>query len=813
MGEHKHRTTRKQKERNNFDRQIAIMDNYDTYYGDYRSTADDEILKINYDLMNGRLDTSMYDVEEYCEIQGEKVTLKSGEIPHNPVTALLTKILRGEFMQRPFELTVEDISTYKNTVGREAYAATLRDAVNAAVVQPLMQRASQEVLVEAGIVDPSQLNEEQAMAVQQAAAQRLDSLLGKGLKGFMEEDFISPMATQGQEILNHLERKLDLREKQIEGFTHSIPSNAAFYYVNIGTNGPEFEMVPKLELTFGGPVGTEWVQEMDWVRRERFETISSITQKYSEYLNPSHWKELERNLEPIPNSHVSAKTIQEGRYMMEIANDGKEIVRRFGSQDGRLKENFINIASAMEYANMKYRGQYSLSELGIRVCHFVWKDKRKLYKVWQQVGDEVKSFYFGENYKPVSSDLKVEEIWVNEVWEGTKIGTENPIYINIKPIDWQWSSLRNPHEVELPYVGKMFDTMRGIVKNVSMIDLAKQYNRDYDTQMALLRRDIRTNTGKVFLMFLDMKPDNITWQSFLDNIRDFNIAILDNKKRGATPYDANAIRSIDMSKISDIQARLMLINDILRKLYNILGFNEFRAAGQASQYANTTNIIAQQQGAYNQTEPFFEANRVVFEKAINKLLNAARYYYKENPEELEFVLTTPSMAELKYGYPFWYSELNVYVENSGKIARQVEFLRQQVHAFIQNSVNPSDVIKMAMADNKSDLIDLMKSIEKRAMEDQAAAAQQAREQFEQELQFQAQQKQQEREFEYKLHQERLASQEAREEVRSEVFRKANDVNNNQQHDLREMKELEMEADYRKFREKMELEWAKLREKR
>ena len=120
-------------------------------------------------------------------------------------------------------------------------------------------------------------------------------------------------------------------------------------------------------------------------------------------------------------------------------------------------------------------------------------------------------------------------------------------------------------------------------------------------------------------------------------------------------------------------------------------------------------------------------HRQIVEQAVNRLFNLARIYYKDNPELLKNILSPTSYMELQYGFPFWYSYFNIKVENSGKVARQAEILRQNIQAFIQNGMEPKDVVQLALAESKNDIIDLVNKIDKRQQEN-AKMAQEAQQQ-------------------------------------------------------------------------------------
>jgi hypothetical protein len=804
----KYRTSKKQKQANNFKRQIDIMDTYDTYYGTYRDHKMLTKYKINYDLMNGRLDTTLYKVEDTFKIDGELVTLDMGEVPHNPIISQVCKTLDGENRMYPFKLSVKEVSEYSESLAEEEYRKMLKDSFDKRFIQPIKQAYIQNFMQQNQISNIAQLQPEIINQIEQEANNNAKVMTPKDITEYMQNDYLSPIAKQAQELINWFELHFDLKRQYDKSFVHMLATGVSCFYINIGTHGPEFEYIIPDEITYGGSRNKEWIQDMDWVRRETWMTIQEVTQKYGEYLRESHWKELERMLEPVFGTAkypLTDDSPSQRKYQYEISVKGEELNKKFGSQDDRKKENFPNIAAAKAYIEEQWGSDVSLYDFGIRVCHFVWKDKRKMYKVFrinEEGGIDIQ--YRTEDYvENIEKDILIKEIWVDVVWEGTKLGTNDPIYLNIRELPYQWKNIDSPYDVELPYVGKAFNTYNNRSLNVSIVDLGKQFQRDVDMELAQLKKDLRTNTGQVFVFLKSMKPDNMTWSDFLNVAKDHNLLLIETQKRGFGNVDPQLIKSVNMSKMSDIVGRIQMINDMIERLYKAMGFNSVRI-GQVGQYAGQSNISSQQQSSYNQTEPMFDSHREVFEKSVNRLINISRPYFKENMEKLKNVLSATSYEELRVGYPFWYSEFNVKIENSGKMARQIEFLRNQLQAFIQNGMSPGDIVDLSLAETRTDLINIMKRVDKKQQMQLQQSQQIAQQQFEQQQQLEAQKHQQDLDIRYKMHLDVLNSQQEREIIRAQTIANANDINKDGIHDLKESKELQLKFEREKLAEEVKL---------
>ncbi len=802
--------SRYEKQKNNFARQIAIADYYDQFYGGYRDGKRLRKFSINYDLANGRIDTSLYDVEDdFCMIDGERVTISKGEIPHIPMTSLVVKSLQGEQLQRPWKISVDDESPLKDSIQTEEWKKQLKGYIQTNVIGPYEEQAMQRVMAEIGQLDQSLLSPEELQQLQQQIQQEVNADVTfqtpEELLEYMSNDFQNPIAKQAQELMNHLDKKFNIKALEVEGFSHMLPTAEEYYYVNMTDHGLEFDMVPPDSVEYGGPAEEVWVQKMDWCKIEKWTTVRDIRSRYAEVLKPSHIEELDKLYEPrFGSSHYNNDNNPNFKeYMHEFSSNPDKMQEEYGNQDWKLKENFGNIANAFFNIRRKWGEEANLSEFAIREAKIFWKEDRVMYRVYKLEDGKVVRHYYDEHYIPSVEDLEVKKIIAPEVWECTKIGTEDPIYLNIRPLKGQYKSNENPYEVELPVVGKAYNTSRGRTKNISIIDLMKQFQRDYDTEMAALRRDLASNIGKVFVMLINAKPKNMSWSDMLSIAKEHNLMLIDPVQRGAGGIDPQFLKEVNMSKMSEIAERVNLLNNILGNLFRVAGFNEARV-GQGGQYASSVNLQINQQAAFNQTEPMFEAHREIVEKALTRLMNIARVYYKEHPEELKNILSPSSYIELQYGYPFWYSYFNIRLENSGKVARQVQELKQYTQAFIQNGMDPKDVLHLAMAESKNDIMDLLGKIEKKQGEAQKQALQMQQEQMMTSVQIEQQKRDEERQFLMAMEKMKLEASDIRSQRDSEKFRVAADVDADGKADLLESKILEIDQRAKEHEDKMAL---------
>src|SRR5690606_32107919 len=127
----KRRVSYSKKAANDFKRQKTIIDAYDSFYGHIRDTDKVEKARINYDLLNGRLDVGMYDDTTDATILGEKVKLANYEITHYPLIAQFANAAHGEYINRPFNASILDNSPSAKSMYSKRRDQVMSDWLNA----------------------------------------------------------------------------------------------------------------------------------------------------------------------------------------------------------------------------------------------------------------------------------------------------------------------------------------------------------------------------------------------------------------------------------------------------------------------------------------------------------------------------------------------------------------------------------------------------------------------------------------------------------------------------------------------------------
>lgn len=792
---------------NDFQRQKDIMDIYDLWYGDYRNYEQLDKYDVNYDLFNGRLDTSFYDEPVCLNIEGEEVKFDFKSVTHYPLISQVANAMHGEMISRPFKPIAKDLGSHSHTLRNKKWNELLRELIDFEILQPIKEQLTSDYLKQNGIQDIFKLTPEEMQQMEADIQNRLVAKTPEDILDFMQNDFETPTQRQAQQLLDYFVAHQDIKYKQQEGFKHAIITGTEIYYVGDRNGEPVFEMINPKYFTWAGSQNTEWFQDGTWAKYEQWLTIEEGTQRYAEYLTRSKYNDLEGLAEPLGGlRHIGDpnKDFVQNRVMYEISMEGSPLSKKYDHVNYKTRQGQDDIKRLYADIIKKYGANYgyAFSNYGIREAHFTWRDKRKLHKVTRIVQGKEKHFWQDEHYEEKPGDIEIMEVWVDEIWEGTKLGSNGSedLYLNIRPIPGQYKSIFNPYGTKLPYVGKDYNRHMGNARNVSIIDLGKPWQKEFDVTMAQVKHNMATDLGNVFLMSLGWKPESWKWSDWFDVLRNGKLLVAQLQKHGFGNIDPNLLRSINLSKASDIAHSIQLLDYFRGNLIRSMNFNDTRI-GAIGEYSTNENIQQAQVASYNQTEGYFETHRKIVEKALNIFMNRARVVYKHK-EKTKFILDDVARIELEVSPDFWYEEWAVEFSTSSEDIRRVEELRQQMLAFVQNGMSFDGVLALTLADTPSDIVNVMKKENKKMEEQRQEQLRIQQEQFQAQIEADKQDKEAERQLKVALETAKLQSQERRTAIDVDKFRLQNDVDRNNMADTLQKSIFEQEI-------KIKLEEAKL----
>ena len=761
-GDIKRRAGYKSRNSSSKKRAKEILDYLDNYWGrDYGGERHD-YHSINWDLFNGRLDIDLYDDPISVRIGTEDVLINKETIVHYGFISQIARAMHGEQIVRPFNPVAKSVGPRAKTMRKAKTNELISQWLTASVVAPLKQRVFEQYAQQNGVQDVRQLTPEQQQQLQADVERRAQALTPPDIVDFMENSFTVPSQRAAQEMVNWIVQNTDCKHTFDDGFKAAIAVGEEYFYVGQRNQDVAIEWVNPRNFTCAGGSETVDVHRMDWGRWEQWDTVQGVLRRYAMEFRDADVRKIERMIEPlggfragltpgregVASNRLQAATIIDhsdpnNPYRAELDKGGFNVNTREGHR--RMMDLY---AGVMQRHGNRYGT--NMGGYGIRTVHCAYRENVpfKYVKRVNPNSGEIESYWMWEHYEPQPQDVEVSEVLLEQVFEGTKIGTyDEAVYVGMKPTLGQYKSVFDPTDVELPFYGRKFNTHRNNSKNVSPVDLGKPFQKEIDATLSQIRFDMSTSMGKVFLMNMAARPEGWTWQQTVDTMRSAKIVPVNMDQSGG-PVDPQMARAIDMTFLDDIAGKLQYVQSQREYLIQAMLFNDARV-GAVGQYATNTNTKVNQGASYNQTEEFFTAHRRIMEQVLNAAVSRAKSIYKDNPHRREQIFSDISLADLAVNEDFWYEDSNVHISLATEDIQNVQRIKDLALTLTQNALSPESIIELTLAKAPAEIMSIMRKASKTSSEQQQAA---------QEAQLQAQQA--ELQAKHQLEMEKLMAEQA-----------------------------------------------------
>ena len=384
--------------------------------------------------------------------------------------------------------------------------------------------------------------------------------------------------------------------------------------------------------------------------------------------------------------------------------------------------------------NQSYNGNRSGSHA--YVANVVWKSLRKigfLTYTDPRTGKEeetivAEDFKLTQELKDAGAFLRWQ--WINEVWEGTRIGQD--IYVNIRPLANQFRDLNNPGECKLPYIGYVFNSVNSMA--TSLVDLVKPHQYTYMVVWWRLEQELAKAKGRKFVMYFAKLPKSMgftmdEWMYHFDNTGIIWMNSMEEGRKGDpnSISQFNQMTGIDMSLSQVVSQYLEVLREIENQVDRITGVSRQREADiKASETVGGIERSVQQ--STHITEPWFYYHNAVKQKVLTAYIHIFRQTSNRN-KKIQYIVNDVESAILEIdGTEFDDTNFNVFVTDSIKdhaIKQKLESLAQI--ALQQEKVNLSDIIKIYKSESISEIESKIVESERNFQEGQQGVAQQAQE--------------------------------------------------------------------------------------
>lgn len=734
--------------------------------------------KILYDLVNGKL--HMEDMQAVINPENLKVGYIPDRIQHYPIINSKLNVLRGEESKRVFDYRV--VVTNPNAISE------IEENKKNALLASLQQLIADESISE------EQFNQE------------LDKL--NDYYTYQWQDFREVRANA---LLNHYYKEYNMPLLFNNGFMDGMTVGEEIYKCDIVGGEPVIERVNPLKIRVFKSGYSNRIEDADIIIIEDYWSPGRVIDTFYDVLSPKDMEYIEKLPDHIGQAYTdSMDNIDERMGFVNNNMVGDEIVT-----DGFYFDPLNLFSDAVVNSLLPYDLAGNL-----RVLQVYWKSRRKIKKVKHydpETGEELFDFY-PETY--ICNEALGEEeqtFWINEAWEGTKIGQD--IYVNMRPRVVQYNRLSNPSRCHFGIVGSIYNLNES--RPFSMVDMMKQYNYLYDAIHDRLLKLMARNWGKIIQLDLAKVPKGWEIEKWLYFAKVNGVAVSDSFKEGnigaATGKLAGALNNaqsgvIDADWGNNIQQYINLLAFIKMEMSEVVGISPQRE-GQISNRETVGGVERATLQSSHITEWVFTIHEDVKRRALECFLETAKAALKGRSKKFEYILPDFSKQMITIdGDDFAEADYGLVVDNSDgmqKLQSQLETLAQ---AALQNqTLSFSTIMKIYGSCSLAEKQRIIENDERR-MREQAQQAQQ------QELQAQQQQAQMEQQTELqKMQQEDLLNQRDNEtkilvaqiNAQAKQENSTEDLNDGIEEPMSEADRAKLKESIRQFDEKMKLEREKL----
>lgn len=669
--------------------------------------------KINYDLMAGKL--HMDDLELICNPEGIKANFIPDKIQHYSIMNSKLNVLKGEELGRVFDYRV--IVTNPNAISE------IEDNKKQALFQSLQQ-----------IIQDNSLSEEQFN-------QELEKL--NDYYTYEWQDFKEVI---GNCVLNHYNREYNFPLLFNKGFSDAMTVGEEIYQCDIVGGEPVIERLNPMKVRIFKSGYSNRIEDADMIILEDYWSPGRIYDTYYDVLKSKDVKYLETFPDHFSQGAVDSMDNIDERYGFVNAHMISDVIAdstMFFDPFGQYSDTVSN-----ELLPFDMNGN-------VRVIRVYWKSRRKIKKIKfydPQTGEEDFTF-MPETYTPNEARGEEEQsFWVNEAWEGTKIGQD--IYVNIRPRVIQYNRLDNPSRCHFGIIGSIYNMNDD--KPFSMVDMMKPFSYLYDIIHDRLNKMMARNWGKLARLDLARKPKSWKMEKWLYYAKSMGLFVEDSFNEGtvgqATGKLAGAMNNntqgvIDADFGNNIQQYINLLEFIKMEMADVAGISKQRE-GQISNRETVGGVERATLQSSHITEWLFSIHDDVKKRALECFLETTKIAMKGRTKKFNYILPDNSKQVMEIdGDAFAECDYGLVVDSSRGVQELQQKLETLAQAALQNqTLSFSTIMKLFMSASIAEKQRFVEVDERNIKQQHQQELEMQAQQQQQALQMQMQDKQAEREF-------------------------------------------------------------------
>ena len=675
-------------------------------------------MKINYDLLNGKL--HMDDLKMLLNPFDLDASFIPDAIQHYSVMNSKLEVLRGEESKRLFDFRA--VVTNPNAISE------MEEEKNKQINE-MLQR----------LIADSSMSEDEYM-------QELEKQ-----SDYFQYEYQDKREVRANRLLNHYMKEYEVPQLFNNGFRDAYTVGEEIYQCDIVGGEPVIEKLDPIKVRVIRSGYSDKIEDADMIILEDYWSPGRVIDTYWDQLSKKDVETIENASDNMGSTYSDSMDNVDERYgfIPNLSLDwtgGDSVLNPYHLFDNSIDTTLL---------------PYDMNG-NVRVLRVYWKSRRKIKKIKSydpETGEEEFNFY-SETYISHPERGEEEEVfWINEAWEGTKIGPD--IYVNMRPRTVQYNRLSNPSRCHFGIIGSIYNAFGD--EPFSMVDIMKPYDYLYDVFSDRLNKTLAKNMGKVIRMDFAKIPKGWDADKWLYYIKVNNIAVEDSFKEGnvgmATGKLAGAMYNgssgvIDASLGNEIQQYISVLEWISNKIGEIAGISKQRE-GQISNRETVGGVERATLQSSHITEWLFFKHESVKKRVLECFLETAKIALKGRKKKFSYIMSDGSevITEID-GDEFAECDYGIVVDNSVGTQDLNQKLDTLAQAALQNQLlDFSTIMKLYTTMSMAEKQRMVENNEKRVREQQQQMQQQQMQQQQQQLEQNAQIEQAKLEMQYQMHQE------------------------------------------------------------
>lgn len=722
----------------------------------------------NYQMLKGKFIFKHYlEKEDYKDLVSQ--LSEEFDIPvhlrHYDIISQVVNTLSGEYQARPDLFRVRDYSEECRNNYRREKTGLLMEYVKARINEYV-----QGELAKQGI-DPQKEDfnsEEEKAQYQEEVNQKIQELTPPEIQKYMDMDWLAASEVWGENQLAYDNEKYKRSESERILFEDMLAADRAFKHFYVVPDGYNEEVWNTVNTFFQVSPDIYHIEDGDYVGRIIPMTVPEIINRYGFKMTENQILQLERYKSKKPNTNDSidgintfvgtrltpGTVIPYDSYPQETGTKMYLGPRAIDNAIGGIYSDYIPnspetflVTEAYWMSQQKIgKFTYQDSETGQTLVMLV--DETFNYKLIP--GVKVKNSSFVDFSEEEESNTLVWT-WVNQVWKGIKINNaslslKEPIYVDIRPNDYQFKGDTNIYGAKLPVCGSIFNGRYG--ESASLVSLMKPDQIGHNIAANQLYEIMQKEIGKFMLMDVNLIPSTKDWggegnyEKLMSVAKWFGVAPVDGSQTGAQRTNFAHFQQLDLDESARMKSRMEIANYFEQKALSRVGITPQRL-GAISASETATGVQEAVSRSYSQTESYFTRFSEFKKRYLQMSLDIAQYVQVNkidvNVMNIKSDLSR-GVVEIK-GTDLLNAELGLFVSDSQELQRQLSTLRQLFLSNNTTGATPLDLAEVILSNSPDKIKAQLETSWKQSQAQQQQAQQQQQEMQEKAIEAQQQSEQ------------------------------------------------------------------------